>query len=393
MTVAPIDRAAAWVATETDHGAGCVRPRPLAFVDGEGARLYTESGEEYLDASASYGVASLGHAHPRVTAAIADQARRLVALTPSYANDARARYLDALTAVLPAPLDRAFLCNSGTEAVEAGLKISRLATERHGVVACARGFHGRTMGALSATAERAHRAPFTPLLQGVGHVRYGDAAALDEAITEETGAVVLEVIQGEGGVRPAPDGYLAEARRLCDERGALLVFDEVQTGFGRTGTLFACEREGVVPDVLCLGKGIAGGVAMGAAAFGPRVGALPPGSHGSTFGGNPLACAAAHATLETLLDHDIPRRAAALGEHAQERLAPLVGGAAREVRGRGLMVGIELRTKVAPVLAALLERRVVALSAGRNVLRLLPPLVIEEDEWDAVLDRVLEVLS
>ncbi|MEM9800730.1 MAG: aminotransferase class III-fold pyridoxal phosphate-dependent enzyme, partial [Planctomycetota bacterium] len=161
----------------------------------------------------------------------------------------------------------------------------------------------------------------------------------------------------------------------------------------RTGTLFACQREGVIPDVLCLGKGIAGGVAMGAAAFGPRVGALPPGSHGSTFGGNPLACAAARATLETLLDHELPNRAAALGAHALERLAPLVGGAAREVRGRGLMVGVELRTKVAPVLAALLERRVVALPAGRNVLRLLPPLVIEEEEWDVVLDRVVEVLS
>lgn len=393
MTIAPIDLAAGWVATETEHGAGCVRPKPLAFVGGEGARLYTADGDVYLDASASYGVASVGHAHPRVAAAVADQASRLMALTPSYANDARAGYLRALADVLPGDLDRAFLCNSGTEAIEAGLKIARWATGRTDVVACVRGFHGRTMGALSATAEGKYRAPFAPLVPGFDHVPYGNVLKLDGAIEETTAAVLLEVVQGEGGVRPAPDGYIEAARRLCDERGALLILDEVQTGFGRTGTMFACEGEGVVPDVLCLGKGIAGGVAMGAAAFGPRVGALPPGSHGSTFGGNPLACAAAHATLETLLDHDIPRRAAALGEHAQERLAPLVGGAAREVRGRGLMVGIELRTKVAPVLAALLERRVVALSAGRNVLRLLPPLVIEEDEWDAVLDRVLEVLS
>lgn len=387
------DRTASWVATETQHGAGCVRPRPIGFIGGEGARLYTADGDIYLDASAAHGVASLGHAHPRVAAAIAEQARRLIALTPSFANPERAAYLSALTDVLPEPLDRVFLCNSGTESVEAALKIARMTTERSGIVACVRGFHGRTMGALSATSERSYRAPFAPLVPGFTHVPFGNVLKLDGAITDETAAVILEVIQGEGGVRPAPDGYIAAARRLCDERGALLILDEVQTGFGRTGTLFACEAEGVAPDILCLGKGIAGGLAMGATAFGPRIGALPPGSHGSTFGGSPLACAAARATLETLLNFDIPERAARLGDHALRRLQPLVGGTARDVRGRGLMIGIELRTPVAPVLAELLDRHIIALPAGRNVLRLLPPLVIDEDDWTTILDHVLDVLS
>lgn len=382
------------VASEIAHGAGCVRPHDLAFVRGEGARLFTEDGRVFLDASASYGVASVGHSHPRVVAAIAEQAQRLIALTPSYANDARARYLEALTRVAPSGLERAFLCNSGTEAIEAGIKIARLVTGRARLVACVRGFHGRTLGALSVTASARYRGPFAPLLADVVHVPYGDVNRLREAVDGETAAVVLEPIQGEGGVRPAPDGYLAAAREATESAGALLVLDEVQTGFGRTGTLFACERDGVVPDVLCLAKGIAGGFPMGAALFGSRVGALPPGSHGSTFGGSPLACAAASATLDVILEHDLPARAAHLGRHAAQRLEGLVDrGAARAMRGRGLMLALELRTPVAPVLDALRRRGVIALGAGRNVLRLLPPLVIDEADWDRVLDNVEEVVA
>ncbi len=383
-----------WVDSERNHGAGCVRPLPIAFVRGEGARLFTETGEAYLDASASYGVASLGHAHPELTETIAHQASQLVALTPTFANDVRASYLGELQEVLPDSLDRAFLCNSGTEAIEAALKIARLVTGRPGVIAAQRGFHGRTLGSLSATAEPKYREPFAPLVPGFGHVRYGDADELAAALKSDTAGVVLEVIQGEGGVRPAPDGYLERARELCDANGTLLLFDEVQTGFCRTGRMFGFQASGVVPDILALGKGIAGGVAMGATVFGPRVGAMPAGSHGSTFGGNPLACAAARTALRIMRRDGLAERAAELGAIAKARLQPLVAqGRVREVRGRGLMLGIETRGRVAPIRQALLERRVITLGAGINVLRLLPPLTIRVTEWSEVLDHVTEVLS
>ena len=383
-----------WRALELAHGAGCVRPGPLTFVRGSGARLWSDTGESYIDATASYGVACLGHAHPELSAALSEQAADLWALTPSYANQRRAAYLAELTDVLPESLTRVFLGNSGTEAMEAALKIARWSTGRTDVIAAKRGFHGRSMGALSATAEPKYKEPFGPLVPGFQHVSFGDIDALAEALTPSTAAVVLEVIQGEGGVRPAPAGYLAQARELCERNGTLLVFDEVQTGFCRTGTLFGFEADGVVPDVLALGKGLAGGFPMGATAFGPRVGELPPGSHGSTFGGSPLACAVAHTTLNILRRDRLAERAARLGKAAMGRLEPLVqDGRARAIRGRGLMIGIEVRGRVAPIRAALLERKILTLAAGVNVLRLLPPLVIEEDDWNSVLDAVVEVMS
>ncbi len=376
------------------HGAGCVRPGPVTFVRGRGARLESDQGESYIDTTASYGVACLGHAHPELGSALGSQAADLWALTPSYANERRGAYLTELTASVPAPLDRAFLSNSGTEAVEAALKIARWSTGRTGVVAAKRGFHGRSMGALSATAEPKYRKPFAPLVPGFSHVSYGDEEALAEALTPDTAAVILEVIQGEGGVRPAPSGYLARVRELCDQNGTLLIFDEVQTGFGRTGTLYGFEADGVAPDVLALGKGIAGGFPMGATLFGERIGQLPPGSHGSTFGGSPLACAVAHRTLEILRRDRLAERAARLGTRAIERLEPLKGnGTVRDVRGRGLMIGIEVRGRVAPIRQALFDQRILTLAAGVNVLRLLPPLVIDEDDWDTVLDAITEVLS
>ena len=383
-----------WHESELDHGAGCVRPGPISFVRGEGSRLFTETDEAYFDASASYGVASLGHAHPEVTAAISAQAARLTALTPAFTNDVRAGYLERLTAALPASLDRAFLCNSGTEAVEAALKIARWSTGRTGIVAMNRAFHGRTLGSLSATADPKFRAPFAPLVPEFRHARFGDAADLGRTIDSDTAAVILEVIQGEGGVRAAHPAYLEQVRSICDANGTLLIFDEVQTGFCRTGHMFAFEDSGVVPDVLALGKGIAGGVAMGATVFGPRIGPLAPGIHGSTFGGNPLACAAANVTLQVLQRDGLAERAAMLGTYARIRLAPLLADQRiREVRGRGLMLGIGVRGRVAPIRRALLERRIITLAAGINVLRLLPPLVITESEWDTVLTHVIEVIE
>ncbi len=373
-------------------GSGVVQPKELSFVAGCGAELVDSEGRVFLDCAAGHGAASLGHAHPILARSIADQAGRLITCTPSYGNDQRAEYLARLSDVLPAGLGRPFLCNSGTEAAEAALKYARLSTGRSGVVACVRGFHGRTMGALSVTAEKRYREPFAPLVPGASHVPYNRVEALEAAVDENTAAVILEVIQGEGGVRPADEAFLAAARAACDAAGALLIVDEVQTGFGRTGRLLAIEHSGLRPDLVCLAKGIGGGVPMGALAMADHLDPWPPGAHGSTFGGNPLACAAGLCVLNVLqgglLDH-----ARAMGERLMGGLRSIDSKRVREVRGRGLMVGVELRERVAPVLAELQQRRIIALPAGPQVLRLLPPLVIEADQIDHLLTVLQEVLA
>jgi acetylornithine/LysW-gamma-L-lysine aminotransferase len=380
---------------EARHGIGVFALRGITLVRGEGAVVWDAQGRAYIDCTSAHGVAILGHCHPAVVAAIREQAGRLINCTGIFANDQRAALMQELAEVLPAGLDRFFFCNSGAEAVEAALKIARVATGRRGVVAARGGFHGRTMGALSATWEPHYRKPFEPLVRGFRHVRYNDPAALAEALTGDVGAVLLEVVQGEGGVRLGDPEYLRTAQSLCRERGALFILDEVQTGFGRTGRMFALEHYGLEPDIVCLGKGIAGGFPMGAVALGPRVSNLSVGQHGSTFGGNPLACAAARATLRTLRELDFPRQAAEKGRYFLERLRELQKRKrrVREVRGLGLMIGIEMRVKVAPILQALQEKGVLALNAGPTVLRLLPPLVIGYEQIDAVvaaLDGVLE---
>jgi acetylornithine/LysW-gamma-L-lysine aminotransferase len=379
------------IAVEQQFTSGLYPKRPLAIVRGEGARLYDADGRSYIDCVGGQGAANLGHGHPAVVAAVQAQAAALMSCPEIFYNDRRAEYLQALAAALPFPA-RIFLCNSGAEAIEAGLKFARLLSGRQGVVATKRGFHGRTMGALSATWEPKYREPFLPLVPAFSHVPFGDAEELAEAVTEQTAAVLLEPVQGEGGVRPAPPGYLEAARRSCDERGALLLLDEVQTGFGRTGRLFACEHSGVVPDILILAKSIAAGLPMGAVAIHERHGPLPAGAHGSTFGGNPLLCAAAAAALGVYQQEALPRQAAEKGEWLMGRLRKLRLPAVREVRGLGLLVGLELKTRVQHYLQALLERGVLALPAGPNVLRLLPPLVISYEELEQVVDSVEAVL-
>lgn len=379
------------IAREQRYTSGLYPKRPVAIVRGEGARLYDAEGRVYIDCVGGQGAANLGHSHPEVVAAVQAQAATLMSCPEIFYNDQRAAYLSELAAALPFPA-RIFLCNSGAEAVEAGLKFARLLSGRRKIVATMRGFHGRTMGALSATWEPKYREPFAPLVPEFVHVPYADVEALTTTVGEDTAAVILEPVQGEGGVRPAPPGYLEAARRICDERGALLLIDEVQTGFGRTGRLFAIEHSGVVPDGLLLAKSIAAGLPMGAVAVHERHGSLPGGAHGSTFGGNPLLCAAARAALRVYIEEELPRQAAEKGDWLLERLRALRLPAAREVRGLGLLVGIELRTRVQPYLQALLERGVLALPAGPNVLRLLPPLVITYDDLDIVAATMAEVV-
>ena len=383
---------AAIIAVEQQYTSGLYPKRPVAMVRGAGVHLYDAEGRAYLDCVGGQGAANLGHCHPAVVAAVQAQAATLLSCPEIFHNDVRAVYLTALAAALPFAA-RMFLCNSGAEAVEAGLKFARLLTGRPKIIAAKRGFHGRTFGALSATWEPKYREPFEPLVPAFAHVAYGDVAALAELVDAQTAAVLLEPVQGEGGVRPAPAGYLAAARQICDEHGALLLVDEIQTGFGRTGRLFAIEHEGVTPDLLLLAKSIAAGLPMGAVAIHERHGPLPGGAHGSTFGGNPLLCAAALAALHVYQAEELPQQAAEKGAWLMGRLRELQLPAVREVRGLGLLVGLELKTRVQPTLQALLERGVLALPAGPTVLRLLPPLIITYTELEQVVAAIEAVLG
>ncbi|MDW7981481.1 MAG: aspartate aminotransferase family protein [Thermomicrobium sp.] len=367
--------------------------RGIALVRGEGVWLYDSDGQRYLDLMSNYGVNILGHAHPRVTAAIVAQAGRLLSCHQSFASDVRAAFLEKLLSIAPHGLTRAFLSNSGAEAVEAALKFAWAVTGRRTVVAARRGYHGRTLGALAVTAEPKYRQPFVPVLPEVVHVPYGDPAALAAAVGQDTAAVILEPVQGEAGIYPADPEYLVAARRLTRERGALLIVDEIQTAF-RTGAWFACQHAGVSPDLLCVAKGLANGVPIGATLMTEDLAvALPAGVHGSTFGGNPLACAAGLATLKTVEDDRLLAASAELGTYFRQQLQGLRHPLVREVRGIGLMLGIELKTRATPVLKAMQERGVLALPAGTTVVRLLPPLILTRDEVDLAVARIGEALD
>ncbi len=380
------------VGIENKHTSGLYSKQNFAIVRGQGALLFDSDGNAYIDCSAGHGVANLGHAHPKVAAAVAEQAARLITLFETFPNDQRAALMQKLTALTPG-LDRVFFCNSGTEANEAAIKFARLSTGRAGIVAAMRGFHGRTLGALSATWNKKYREPFEPLVPEYSHVPFNNPDALDKAVTDKTAAVLLEAVQGEGGVYPADPAFLQSARQICSERGALLVIDEVQSGFGRTGKMFAYQHYDIVPDMVCVAKSLAGGIPMGAVLIGPAVKNLAPGLHGSTFGGNPLSCAAAVAALTAIQEEDLPAQAAEKGEYLRQKIRALNLPRVRDVRGLGLMVGIELKQKVAPYLKALQERRIIALNAGLTTIRLLPPLVITYEQLDAVVAALSEVLS
>jgi acetylornithine/LysW-gamma-L-lysine aminotransferase len=377
---------------EAKHGAGVYAKQELVIVRGQGASLFDADGVEHIDCSSGHGVANLGHAHPKVAAAIAEQASTLITLFESFPNDKRAALMKKIASLVPG-LDRVFLCNSGTEAVEAALKFARLSTGRANIVATMRAFHGRTLGSLSATFNKKYRQGFEPLVPGFSHVPYNKIEALENAVTDETAAFILEVIQGEGGVHVANVEYIQAARKLCNERNALLIVDEIQTGFGRTGKLFAIEHFDVTPDVLCCAKSLAGGVPMGAVLIGEKVGNLNPGVHSSTFGGNPLSCAAALAMLTAIEEEDLAKQAEEKGTYLKEKLEEISSPLVREVRGMGLMVGVELKQKVAPYVKALQAHNIIALNAGMTVLRLLPPLVITYEQLDQVVAAINDVLA
>jgi acetylornithine/N-succinyldiaminopimelate aminotransferase len=367
---------------------------PVRFVSGRGAQLTDANGRNYIDFLAGIAVASVGHAHPKVTAAIAEQAATLVHVSNIFETGPQEELAGRLFELSGGM--RSFFCNSGAETIEAALKLARkhaLVIERKATrFVCAEGgFHGRTFGALSATGQPSKQAPFKPLVGGFTHVPYGDIGALEGAVGDDVAAVLLEPIQGEAGVIVPPSGYLAAAREACDRVGALLILDEVQTGLGRTGAWFAFQHEGVVPDVMCLAKALAGGLPMGACLATPQVAAsFRPGDHATTFGGGPVQCAAALATLDVIESEGLVQRAKAASERLSSGLGELFPQG--EVRGRGLLVAVEPASDAA---AEIVERALVAglvLNAtSSSTLRIAPPLVISDEEIDSGLAILEEV--
>ncbi len=381
------------IAWESQYESGVYTKQPIVLVRGEGARVWDADGTEYIDCIGGHGASNLGHAHPAVVKAVTEQAQRMFLSPNGFYNDQRAYLLKELVRIAPPGIARAFLCNSGTEAVEAALKFARLSTGRTKIISTMRAFHGRTMGALSTTWNKDYRKPFEPLIPDVAFVPYGKLDRMEKALDDQAAAVILEVVQGEGGVNPGDGAYLQDVQALCHERGALFIVDEVQTGFGRTGRLFACEHYDLRPDLMTVAKSIAGGLPMGAALIGERVGEIPNKVHGNTFGGNPLVCAASLATIHALEADHLPERAAKLGARLMEGFQAMDAPVVREVRGLGLMIGIQLKTQSGQYLAALAEQGVLALPAGSTVMRFLPPLVISEADIETVIEKVGVVLS
>ena len=367
-------------------------PKPIEIVGGDGSYLIDTAGEQYLDAGASFGCAPVGHCHPTVVDAIQEQASSLTFVQGSYPNPTRTSLVKRLASLGPGDCTNVWLCNSGTEANEAAIKFARSATDRSAIVATTRGFHGRTMGSLSATWKPAYRQPFEPLLADIEFVPFGDAEALETAVTEETAAVIIEPIQGEGGVNVPPDGYLTAVRECTESAGAAMILDEIQTGLGRTGSFWACDATGVVPDILTTAKGIASGVPMGATLCRQWI-ADGAGPHGSTFSGSPIAAAAANATLEVIEEMNLTEQAAVHGETLMSTLTESTLDI-KAIRGYGLLIGLDVR-RGANVLAKQLaiDHGILTMPAGRSVLRLLPPLTIDAAEVEQLVTGIEAALD
>lgn len=368
------------------------KPRSIRLVSGRGAILVDDEGKTYIDLVAGIAVASVGHSHPRVVSAIAEQAGRLMHVSNLYGTTPQIELSERLGRI--AGGRKSFFANSGAEAVECALKLARKyhGGSRSRFVATVGGFHGRTFGALSATGQPAKQAPFQPIVPGFAHIAYGDVEALERAVKDDIAAVVLEPIQGEGGVIVPPPGYLSAARELCDGVGALLILDEVQTGLGRTGTWFAAQHEGVEADIICLAKALGGGLPIGACLARPEVAdAFEPGDHATTFGGGPVQCAAALATLDVIEDECLLDRAREGGARIVRALSALDRGS---VRGKGMLLAFELgEPRAGALAAAAMERGVLVNEVTRSAIRITPPLVISDDEIDRAVTGIEEALD
>jgi acetylornithine/LysW-gamma-L-lysine aminotransferase len=367
--------------------------KPIRIESGDGVYMTDDDGTEYLDLGGSYACVPLGHDHDRVKGAITDQLSKLTYVQATYPVGVREELYGTLADAAPGDIDNVWLCNSGTEAVEAALKFSRSATGNTKFVACMRAFHGRTMGSLSLTWKNKYKKQYEPLLEDVEFVAYNDSEALAEAVDDDTAAVLLEPIQGEGGINPATTEFLETAREATEAVGASLIFDEIQTGLGRTGRLWDSQRTGVVPDIVTSAKGLANGLPIGATLCRDWI-AEDYGNHASTFGGNPVIAAAANATVSTIREEEIPEHAAETGASLRDRVERELGEEVRDVRGEGLMIGIEVGRSANGVLRDLaINHQILALPAGRTVVRFLPPLVIDESHVDRAVDALAEVIT
>ena len=383
------------------YGAHNYAPLDLVIERAEGVWLYDVEGRRYLDCISAYSAVNQGHCHPRILAALVDQAAKVPLTSRALRNDRMGRFLKKLTEV--SGFERALPMNTGAEAVETAIKLARrwgyrvkgIRENAAEIIVFSNNFHGRTTGIVSASTDPAYRADFGPVMPGFVVVEYGDQSALERAITPNTCAILIEPIQGEGGVIVPPDGFLKRAWALCKEHRVLFAADEIQTGFGRTGDLFACDYDNIKPDLLIVGKALGGGYYPVSAVLASEalMSLFAPGDHGSTFGGNPLACAVGEAALDVIVDEKLPSRARYAGAKLMQGLRAAQSSQIKEIRGRGLLIGIELTVPAKALVAALLERGVVAKDTHERVLRIAPPLVIDDAAIDLLLARYREALA
>jgi acetylornithine/LysW-gamma-L-lysine aminotransferase len=369
---------------------------PVTIEKGKGSHVWDTDGKEYIDCMGGYGVALVGHQNERVVNAIKEQVDKIITVHSSLYNKTREEFLKLLIGLAPKNLTKVHLNNSGAEAVEAAMKFARKFTGKKGMVAMKGSYHGKSFGALSLTFNPKYKKAFQPLVEKVSFASYGDIESLREVVEDDTSFVILEPIQGESGIIVPPDGFLQEVRKLCDEKGILLIFDEIQAGLGRTGRLWACEHWNTSPDIMCLAKGIAGGVPMGATLVRRDIlDVISKGEHSSTFGGNPLSCAAGIAALKALTEDGLVENSENMGKIFREGLEKLKEkhSIIREIRGKGLMIGVEMKFEVRDILMNLIKEGVLMLYSGRNILRILPPLVISEEDITKVLQSLDSVLT
>ncbi len=369
---------------------------PVTIERGLGAHVWDASGKEYIDCMGGYGVALVGHCNPRVVKAIKDQLDKIITVHSSLYNKTREEFLEKLIKISPKNLSQVYLNNSGTEAVEAAIKFARKFTGKKKMVAMNGSYHGKSLGALSVTFNQKYRKAFEPLVDSVSFSSFGDIEALRNTVDSDTAMIIMEPIQGESGINVAPDGFLQQVRKLCDEKGIVLVFDEIQAGLGRTGKMWASEHWDTVPDIMCLAKGIAGGVPMGATLVRPDIlASISKGEQSSTFGGNPLSCAAGIGAIDALVEDKLVENADKNGKIFREGLERLKEKhkIIREIRGKGLMIGVEMKFEVKDILFDGIANNLLLLYSGKNILRLLPPLVISESDINKALETLDAILT
>ncbi|MDW0150351.1 MAG: aspartate aminotransferase family protein [Nitrososphaeraceae archaeon] len=354
---------------------------PINISKGKGAIVWDVSGNEYIDCMGGYGVALIGHCNDRVVNAIKNQSEKLITCHMSIYNNIRLEFLEKMSKISPKKLSKIFFSNSGAESTEAALKFSRKFTGKSGIIAMSGGYHGKTFGALSVTHNEKYRKSFQPLLEGVKFVPYSNPSKIEESLDDSIGTVIIEPIQGETGIIVPSDGVLQQIRKICDQNNLVLIFDEIQTGLGRTGRMWAGEHWSTTPDIMCLAKGIAGGLPMGLTLCKPEIlDAMKVGEHSSTFAGNPLSCSAGIATIESIIEENLVENAAKVGNIFKNGLFQLKENhrIVRDVRGLGLMLALELRFDIKDILFDGIKEGLLMLYSGRNIIRLLPPLVLDE---------------